>query len=305
MTDTVSISDSALSARISPLGAELVRLRDRDGLDLLWDGDPAFWTGRSPLLFPIVGEAVANRIRVAGRAYGIGRHGFARTSTFALLSSEAARCTWRLEADEATRRQYPFEFRLDVTYAIGGGALRMTAEVTNAGTTVMPASFGFHPALRWPLPYGRPRAAHEIAFECDEPAPVRRPVDGLLSAARYPTPIRGRRLVLHDGLFEDGALVFDTLASRSVVYGDAVRLSFPRMRHLGIWTKPGAGFVCIEPWQGHASPEGFDGELADKPGMISIMPGATESFGMSIDPIGVSAAPPQAPPHSATPVSGR
>lgn len=54
------------------------------------------------------------------------------------------------------------------------------------------------------------------------------------------------------------------------------------MPHLGIWTKPGAGFVCIEPWQGHASPEGFDGELADKPGMVAIMPGATESFAMSI-----------------------
>lgn len=286
MDDTVAISDSALSARISATGAELVRLQDHDGLDLLWDGDPAFWTGRSPLLFPIVGEAKGNRIRVQGATYEIGRHGFARTSTFALVSSDTARCTWRLEASEATRRHYPFEFRLDVTYAIEGGALHMTAEVTNRGGGLMPASFGFHPALRWPLPYGRPREAHEIVFERCEPAPIRRPVDGLLSSARYPTPVRDRRLVLHDSLFEDGALVFDTLASRSLVYGDALRVSFPRMPHLGIWTKPGAGFVCIEPWQGHASPEGFDGELADKPGMVAIMPGATESFAMSIGPVG-------------------
>lgn len=282
MADTVSISDSTLSAQISSLGAELVRLQDGGGLDLLWDGDPAFWSGRSPLLFPIVGEAKGNRIRVAGAPYEIGRHGFARTSRFALVSSEAARCTWRLEASEVTRRQYPFEFRLDVTYAIEGGALHMTAEVTNRGHGLMPASFGFHPALRWPLPYGRPRASHEIVFERDEPAPIRRPVDGLLSSARYPTPVRDRRLELHDSLFEDGALVFDTLASRRLVYGDALSVAFPGMPHLGIWTMPGAGYVCIEPWQGHASPEGFDGELADKPGMIAIMPGATESFAMSI-----------------------
>lgn len=282
MADTVAISCSLLSAQISGVGAELVRLQDRDGLDLLWDGDPAFWTGRSPLLFPIVGEAKDNRITVAGAQYEIGRHGFARTSTFALVSSDTARCTWRLEASEATRRHYPFEFRLDVTYEIEGGALHMMAEVTNRGDGVMPASFGFHPALRWPLPYGKPRAAHEIVFEHDEPAPIRRPVDGLLSSARYPTPVRDRRLVLHDSLFEDGALVFDRLASRRLVYGDALSVAFPRMPHLGIWTRPGAGFVCIEPWQGHASPEGFDGELADKPGMIAIMPGATESFAMSI-----------------------
>lgn len=278
----VSISTAALSAEISATGAELVRLQDRAGADLLWDGDPAFWTGRSPLLFPIVGEVKANRLTVAGNAYEIGRHGFARTSTFALVRSDAASCTWRLESSEATRRQYPFEFRLDVTYRIEGATLHMEAEVTNTGGAVMPASFGFHPALRWPLPYGKLRAAHGIVFERDEPAPIRRPVDGLLSAAQYPSPVRDRHLLLHDDLFEDGALVFDTLASRSVVYGEAIRVDFPRMPHLGVWTKPGAGYVCIEPWQGHASPEGFDGELADKPGMIAIMPGATESFGMSI-----------------------
>ncbi|MGQ0585226.1 MAG: aldose 1-epimerase family protein [Reyranella sp.] len=282
MTETVSISTARLSARISATGAELVRLQDGDGRDLLWDGDPAFWTGRSPLLFPIVGEAKGNRITVAGTHYEMGRHGFARTSRFARVASEAARCTWRLEASVETRRQYPFAFRLDVTYRIEGSTLQMVAEVTNQGDGPMPASLGFHPALRWPLPYGKPRAAHEIVFEHEEPAPIRRPIDGLLSSAQYPTPVRDRRLALHDGLFEEGALVFDRIASRSLVYGDAVRVAFPHMPHLGIWTKPGAGYVCIEPWQGHASPEDFDGELADKPGMVAIMPGATESFAMSI-----------------------
>lgn len=279
---TVSISSAALSAEISGSGAELVRLQDRAGADLLWDGDPVFWNGRSPLLFPIVGEVKGNRLAVAGKTYEIGRHGFARTSTFALVRSDAASCTWRLESSEATRRQYPFEFRLDVTYRIEGATLHMEARVTNNGASVMPASFGFHPALRWPQPYGQSRATHEIVFERDEPAPVRRPVDGLLSAAQFPTPVRDRRLLLRDDLFEEGALVWDTLASRSLIYGDAIRVDFPRMPHLGIWTKPGAGYVCIEPWQGHASPEGFDGELADKPGVIAITPGATESFGMSI-----------------------
>ena len=110
----------------------------------------------------------------------------------------------------------------------------MTAEVTNKGDGVMPAAFGFHPALRWPLPYGKPRAAHEVVFEQAEPAPIRRPIDGLLSRGEYPTPVRDGRLLLHDRLFEDGALVFDRLASRSLVYGEALRVSFPRMPHLGI-----------------------------------------------------------------------
>lgn len=282
MGKVVAISGLALSAQISALGAELVRLQDGRGADLLWDGDPAVWASQSPLLFPIVGEVKGNRIRVAGTQYEIGRHGFARTARFALVSSDTAHCTWRLEAGEATWRHYPFDFRLDVTYRIEVATLHMTAEVTNKGDGVMPAAFGFHPALRWPLPYGKPRAAHEVVFEQAEPAPIRRPIDGLLSRAEYPTPVRDGRLLLHDGLFEAGALVFDRLASRSLVYGEALRVSFPGMPHLGIWTKPGAGYVCIEPWQGHASPEGWQGELVDKPGMVAIMPGARQSFGMSI-----------------------
>jgi galactose mutarotase-like enzyme len=282
MASIVPISSPLLRAEISSTGAELVRLQDSAGADLLWDGNPAFWTGRSPLLFPMVGRARGDRITVAGRAYDMGQHGFARTSTFTPVRSDAASCTWRLEASEETRRRYPFVFRLDVTYRLEGATLHMAADVTNTGDAVMPASFGFHPALRWPLPYGKPRAAHDVVFEKDEPAPIRRPVDGLLSTAQFPTPVHDRRLALHDGLFEDGALIWDRLASRSVVYGGAVRIDFPRMPHLGIWTRPGAGYLCIEPWQGYASPEGFDGEFADKPGMVAIASGKTETFAMSI-----------------------
>ncbi|WP_289294421.1 aldose 1-epimerase family protein [uncultured Reyranella sp.] len=282
MASIVPISSPLLRAEISSTGAELVRLQDSAGADLLWDGDPAFWTGRSPLLFPMVGRARGDRIMVAGRAYEMGQHGFARTSTFTPVRSDAASCTWRLEASEETRRRYPFDFRLDVTYRLEGATLHMEADVTNMGDAVMPASFGFHPALRWPLPYGKPRSAHEVVFEKDEPAPIRRPVDGLLSTAQFPTPVRDRRLPLSDELFDAGALIFDTLASRSLVYGGAIRVDFPRMPHLGLWTRPGAGYVCIEPWQGYASPEGFDGDFADKPGMVAIAPGATEVFAMAI-----------------------
>ena len=74
-----------------------------------------------------------------------------------------------------------------------------------------------------------------------------------------------------------GAFIFDKLESRQVIYGAStgprIAVAFDGMPHLGIWSKPGAGFVCIEPWQGYASPRTFDGELRDKPGMMLIEPG--------------------------------
>jgi len=271
---------------VSAQGAELVGLQDGLGHDWLWDGDPAFWAGRSPLLFPIVGRVRNDRIHVNGSVYELPKHGFARTSLFQVEEASASMCRLRLCASEATLKCYPFPFQLDVTYAVEGETLRITAAVANTGSSVMPVSFGFHPAFRWPLPYGAPRETHQIRFEHEEPASVRRPVEGLLSREAEPSPVLGRTLVLHDSLFEADALVFDQLESRSVEYGApgsaSLRVDFPRMPHLGIWTKPGAGFICIEPWQGHADPEGYEGDFSGKPGIVSVQPGATSRFTIAV-----------------------
>src|SRR5262249_29960563 len=124
---TVSIVGDTLEATVSSLGAELVRLNTADGLELLWDGNPAVWAGRSPLLFPIVGGVAGDRITVDGRRYPRARHGFARTAHFELIEAEPARCLWRLRATAETRLRYPFGFQLDIAYAIDGNQLRMSA----------------------------------------------------------------------------------------------------------------------------------------------------------------------------------
>ena len=283
---SVIISSPQLRAQVSPEGAELVRLQDEQGRDWLWDGDPAFWTGRSPLLFPIVGRVKSDRIRVNGLEYELPKHGFARTSRFEIEEAEPSQCRLRLCSSEATLQRYPFPFQLDVSYAVQGATLSITAAVVNTGSSRMPVSFGFHPAFRWPLPYDAPREAHEIRFEQEETAPTRRPLEGLIKRETEQTPVQGRTLALRDDLFEADALVFDQLGSRSVDYGASggasLRVEFPDMPHLGIWTKPGAGFICIEPWQGHADPQDFAGDFSDKPGTVSIEPGEARRFAISI-----------------------
>lgn len=285
--DLIEIAADGISAGIAPLGAELQYLRDGDGRDLLWDGDPAFWTGRAPLLFPIVGGLANDRYRLDGTSYAMPKHGFARRRNFVLVDQAPAAATFRLEADAATREAYPFDFRLDVRFSLTAGAIRMEAVVANRGDTAMPASFGFHPALRWPLPYGRARADHRILFETGEPAPIRRlDAAGLLDPQPYPTPVDGNLLVLRDNLFTNDAIIFDSLASRSLLYGATdgprLRVTFPDMPLLGVWTKPGAGYLCIEPWQGLADPSGFDGDIFAKPGIVTIAPGDARRFAMAI-----------------------
>ncbi|WP_295558198.1 aldose 1-epimerase family protein [uncultured Hyphomicrobium sp.] len=286
--DTLAISGPGLSAEINPLGAELWTLRDGDGRDLLWTGDAAFWSGRAPILFPIVGTVAGDTYRVGDTAYTLPRHGFARRRRFAPVEARADRVTLRLTSDDETRAVYPFAFQLDLAFAASGARLDIAAELTNTGGGPLPASFGYHPAFLWPLPYGAARAEHRILFEVAETASAHRPdAQGLIVPASRPAQLDGRTLTLDDALFADGALVLTELKSRSLTYGAAtgphLRITAPDTPHLGIWSMRTAPFVCIEPWQGYADPAGFEGEIWDKPGIVRVEPGARRSWRMGIE----------------------
>lgn len=291
--EMVRIGNGTLSAAINPFGAELSHLEDAQGRELMTDADPAFWSGRAPILFPIVGAVNGNVIRVDGRKYPMNKHGFARRSLFEVVEQTAASATLRLRDSEETRAVYPFAFALDLTFALDGATLMVTAALSNAGEGPIPAQFGFHPAFAWPLPFGHDRASHRIVFEHDEPGGLRELTgDGLIMPEERPSPLHagagdtpepgsvaGRELVLRDELFEADALIWDQVRSQCVRYGAPegpwLDVAFPDTPKLGIWTKPGAHFVCIEPWHGIADPQGYDGEFRDKPGVFVVARGDT------------------------------
>ena len=288
MADTITITSGDLTAEIAAKGAELRRLVTSEGKDLQWDGDPAFWTGRAPILFPVIGMLNGGHYRLDGQVIAMTKHGFARDSEFEVAAQAPSSVTLRLDANDHTRTLYPFEFRLEITYRLEGARLDIQASVANRGGEPMPASFGFHPALRWPLPFGQARADHRIRFDQDEPAAIRRiDADGLVTPAPRPTPVEGRVLKLRDDLFIDDAVIFDQIRSRRVLYGaetgPQLAVSFADFSVLGVWTKPGSGFICIEPWAGMSDPEGYDGELADKPHSFVVAPCDARTLGMSIE----------------------
>jgi galactose mutarotase-like enzyme len=290
-TQWLSLSSGDLTAEVDPLGAQLSTLRDRAGHDLLWGGDPSVWAGRAPLLFPIVGALAGGRYRLGSAAYALPRHGFARVKRFDVVGASSDAATLRLKADETTLEVYPFRFELDVSFALNGATLSVTTSVRNLGDDDMPASIGYHPGLRWPLPFGRPRSSHFIEFAMDEPDPVRRlNAAGLLTPERHPTPISHRHLKLEVALFQDDVIIFDQIRSRHVTYGadegPRIRVSYPDAPYLGVWTKPQAPFICIEPWHGVADPDGFAGDFRTKPGVFTVAAGAAMSTQMTMTLLG-------------------
>lgn len=284
----VTISSGDLTARINPLGAELWSLTDRQGREYMTDADPAFWTGHAPLLFPIVGALNGDGYRIDGREYALKKHGFARQSAFEVVEAGADHALFRLTDSEATRGLYPFAFVLDMAFRLDGAALHMEARVSNPGDEPLPFSFGFHPALAWPLPGGAAKADHMIAFEQAEPQPIRRiePASGLVLPEPVASPVEGHLLCPEASMFEADALIWDRLSSRSLTFGAAgatqLAVAFPDTPMLGIWQKPGAAYLCIEPWQGVADPLGFTGDFRAKPGVITLPPGEARRFRMDV-----------------------
>ncbi|MDJ0275294.1 aldose 1-epimerase family protein [Sphingomonas sp. 2R-10] len=284
---SVVLTNGVLTATIDPLGAELHSLKDAAGRELMTDADPAFWTGHAPILFPIIGALQDDTYRVDGEAYTLGKHGFARRRMFAKVAQNDVSVRYELTDDAGTRAVYPFGFTLHVEHRLEGATLHTAVSVTNTGDRDLPASIGFHPAFAWPLPYGYDRTAHRMVFSDTEVGTVAAiAANGTIAAERRPSPLDGRVLHLTDALFADDALVFDPVHSDSVTYGAAdgpqLRVDFPGMPKLGVWTKPGAAFVCIEPWDGIADPEGFTGNIFDKPGIHRVAPGQSHRAAMSV-----------------------
>jgi galactose mutarotase-like enzyme len=286
MTDLIWLKSAALSAAINPFGAELTHLRDADGAELMTDADPAYWPKHAPILFPVVGVTHGG-IRVDGKSWPMTKHGFARDLPFAIVEQGPDHVVLALTDSPETRTLYPFAFRLEIAFRLEGATLAIEARVHNPADTPLPAQFGFHPAFAWPLPYGQARGDHRIVFDRDEPGRLREiSADGLIAATTADSPLDGRTLHLADALFAHDALVWDPVASDAVTYGAAtgprLRIAFPDTPALGIWTKPGAAFVCIEPWHGIADPEGFTGTFANKPQVFTVAPGGEKRIAMQV-----------------------
>ena len=104
--------------------------------------------GGIPVLFPIAGRLADDKYRVDGATYTMKQHGFARNMPWAIVDQATdggARLGLALTPTAMTRAQYPFEFRLAMTYVLSEGRLTVQTRVSNLGERPMPIAPGLHP----------------------------------------------------------------------------------------------------------------------------------------------------------------
>ena len=234
----MNIQNEKLSLTVTLNAAEMTSLIDKKtGQEILWNGDPAYWAGRNPILFPIVGSTFDKKIHLFGKEYVMGNHGFTRNSVFTFVSQTENQITLRLEDSDLTLAQYPFKFSLTVCYTLDDDSVNIDYLIENKDEKKMPFSFGLHPA-----------------FALDDP-------DAAL--VRFPETetdpelkVTFNEVLMNDRFFSDRQTFLLENAQSSYVElikaDRTIRVSCDGYRWLAFWKKPGAKFLCIEPWHGHA-----------------------------------------------------
>ena len=270
-----TIENKYLRVRVKEFGAELNSLYNKSNhTEYLWQGDPDIWSGQSPVLFPIIGRLKNDLYTVDGKEYSMPKHGLARKRPFTLTQHTDTSFTFTQTEDEETLQKYPFRYRLSLSFFIEEKKLTVEHQVENTNECEMYFSIGAHPAFNCQI-------GDIISFEKNETLQTQMLdlTESLRLSETKPILNNEKNIIITEHTFDQDALIFTGYRSKSVILhadGGARDIHFTfESPYLGIWAKPGAPYVCLEPWCGVNDSTTSNGIFEHKEGIISLAPGKT------------------------------
>ncbi len=272
------IINEFLEVSVKSSGAELCSIKSvKTGKEFMWDSNPEIWGSSSPILFPIVGGLRNNSFYYKGKSYSLPRHGFVRNNNKIVLSEETSdSLSFFLKYSEETLKNYPFKFEFSTKYTLHQNKIIIGTRVYNTGDEAMFFSLGAHPAFQCPLNDQEAYEDYFLEFEKEETSSTYLlDENGQVTSDTMPVMNRSKTLNLYKGIFDKDALIFKDLKSRKVSLkskksSSVISINYEGFPYLGIWAKPNANFVCIEPWLGIADSSSSDQNFETKEGIMSL-----------------------------------
>ena len=267
-----------MTAVCCDIGAELISFRDENGKEYVWQAEPDIWAEHNPVLFPVVGRTINNSVKINGKPYNIGLHGFASKKKFKAVAENECSVMFVLTDDADTFENYPFHFVLNVTHRVTETGYITEYFVENTGENVMPFCIGAHPGFNCEGDFTK----WSVVFEkCEDTWAYILDDRKCLSEKNKEHTLNGTDTIhLDHSIFDRvDTLHFKELKSESVKLinedGKGVKVDFSGFPMLGLWTavNKNAPYLCIEPWHGCGAFEDETGELSDKPYCIMLKPG--------------------------------
>lgn len=286
------LKNQKLTVQFSTYGGSLTSIKDLDGLEYLWQGDAKFWSGQSPVLFPICGSLRDDKaILKNGHTTAMPRHGIVRKKEFELKKLSNDSICFYFDSDLDTKKAFPFDFRLSIEYKLLEDGVSVTYQIHNKSTRIMPFSIGGHPGFNCPLQEGEEYSDYQLEFEKEEYCTVPTPVTatGLIDMEQRSLFLNHQKTInLSHQLFEEDAIILDELQSRKVkVYHKSTKtgiaVEFEDFPYLILWSSQNHGpFIAIEPWSGLSTCSDEDDCFEDKRNMIFAKPEEKKELSFTI-----------------------
>ena len=282
------LTNGILTVECSSFGGQLTSIKNDEGLEYLWQGDPTYWGGQAPILFPICGSLRDDQASVTlhnGKEGHIQmpRHGIVRKKEFTVLPKSEHKIAFRYESNKSSLEAFPFHFVLEVAYTLEEDSILVEQTVYNpAPDQVLPYFIGGHPGFNCPLVEPLQFEDYYLQFDQDHrtTTPKVYPETGLLDTNnRKPLSLPHGQLPLSHDLFAIDAIVFDRLRSRRVSLlskkdSHGVRLDFHDFPHLLAWSSANRGpFIALEPWSGLSTTLSENNQFENKANLRRIPPG--------------------------------
>ena len=267
-------------------GGELLSFK-LEGIEKIHQGEEArddngkvYWKRHAPVLFPIVGKLKRNQTIINGRTYEILQHGFARDMEFEPVTKLDNFHSYVLKSNKYTMARYPFDFELYNTYRQVENKLIFIYKVINTGNSNMPIGLGSHPAFKIDQDDLK-RGNYYLEFAEEETrAHFLYLIDGLVGTEYAKNILEGnRRISLNEHTFDNDAIIVKGIQNKKISLKNSrtrktvLTMDFNGWPYLGIWSKPGAPFICLEPWMSTADRINSTNVFAKKPDMITLTPG--------------------------------
>lgn len=271
MSEIFELKNEFLTVGISDRGAELQYVSATSGTEFLWNGDPAVWSGRAPVLFPICGRLKDNKYSYRGVEYPLSGHGFARSRVFAREYAEGNTVCFSLSSDEESRAIYPFDFKLSIIYKLEGNSLGVTYKIENLTDGEMFFSIGSHEGFLCP----EGLEAYDIEFDGKQTLDAYSVTGPLLDGKKSRVINDAAILPLKNEHFAVDALVFKNIPSKRTTLarrggGRRITVEHSDFEHLLIWSRPGTKLLCIEPWNGMPDSLDSDCDFSQKEAIIRL-----------------------------------
>lgn len=264
-----------IEIKSSKHGAELISVKV-DGVEKIHQGNAVvdengklYWGRHAPILFPIVGKLKDNKTAINGKIFEMTQHGFARDMDFEELDNNK----YVLRSNSETLKKYPFKFELYVEYLIEENELTTKYTVINKDEKEMLFGLGGHPAFICDYSNGN----YELEFNKQEDKiEFYKLKDGLIKTEKITSILENNKIKLEKDIFNEDAIIMKNISSNKVILRNIkenkkeLEFDFEGFPFLAIWSKKGAPFVCIEPWQNHTDSVDSNGVFEEKENILKL-----------------------------------